>query len=259
MQTEIQDTEIIAPIKNGTITILFRGRTFRGSHRELNKRTETDYQTQMMAIYTIQKFLIEPIQERFPNCHVKIIFCTYKHVDNMAIVKFLEKDFGHSVELTEMENKETGQILSFRNAVELVKYPSEFVFILRPDLVFLQEVDFQRADKEKILFQWNLFTNWEVKRVSDLYQFIGGNVFEKFKDLVLNKKFDTMNPGTLHNLYNFLIQEGIQKNNISFLNYIKNPNPQDPECLIKGNQNNGIGNPMFKLAISNKKIRRSTN
>lgn len=259
MQTEIRDTKIIAPIKSGNITFLFRGRTFRGSNRNLNKRTEHDFQTQELAIYTIQKYVIEPVQESFPNCKIKIIFCTYKHVDNKSLVQLLEKGFDHEVELTELENDKTGQIYSYRKALELVTRPNEFVFILRPDLVFLQEVDFKRADKEKILFQWNLFTNWEVQRVSDLYQFIGGNIFEKFKDLVLNKKFDTMNPGTLHNLYNFLIEEGINKDNISFLNYIKNPNPQDPECLIKGNQNHGIGNPMFKLAISSAKVRRETN
>ena len=259
MKTEIEDSKVITPISNGNITILFRGRTFRGTNRDMSKRTESDYQNQVIAIYTIQKYLIEPIQESFPGCRIKIILCTYKHVDNSVIVKFLEKDFGHDVELTELENEETGQIYSFRKSLELIKEPNEFVFILRPDLVFMQEVDFQRADKEKILFQWNLFTNWKAKRISDLYQFIGGNVFEKFRDLVVNKKFDNTNPGTLHNLYNFLIEEGFTENDISYLNYIKNPNPQDPDCLIKGNPNNGIGNPMFKLAISNKNLRRSTN
>ena len=259
MQTEIRDTKIIAPIKSGNITFLFRGRTFRGSNHNLNKRTEHDFHSQILAIYTIQKYVIEPVKESFPNCQIKIIFCTYKHVDNKSLVQLLEKRFDHEVELTELENEQTGQIYSYRKALELVTLPNEFVFILRPDLIFMQEVDFQRADKAKILFQWNLFTNWEERRLSDLYQFVGGDVFETYKDLVLNKKFDYKEPGTLHNIYNFLIKEGFKTDDISFLNYIKNPNPQDPNCLIKGNQNNGIGNPMFKLAIPNTKVRRETN
>ena len=109
------------------------------------------------------------------------------------------------------------------------------------------------------MFQWNLFTHYTIKRIPDQYQFIGGNVFDRYKELVLTKQIDTINPGTLHNLYNFLRSNDWELNNISYLNYIENPNPHDPNCAIKGDPSSHLGNPLFKYTIKNKDTRRITN
>jgi hypothetical protein len=248
---EIRDSKIVSPITNGQITILFRGKTFRGT-------TQNDYDNQIAAIHSIEKYVLIPIERRFENCNVIIKICTYENDHNIDLVKILT-DYGYTVDLIHIPKTPTGQIYSYRHALKCVDENNEFVLVLRPDLIFKNEIDFSRADKNKILFQWNLFTHYIIKRVPDQYQFIGGNVFDKYKDLVLNKKIDTINPGTLHNLYNFLVDHNWPLTDISFLNYIKNPNPNDPDCAIKGNPSNRLGNPMFNYTIESKTTRRITN
>jgi len=252
---EIPDSKLIEPIGNGTITILFRGRTFRGRGKE-------DYDDQVSAIHSISKFVINPIKKNFSECNVKIIICTYENKYNLDLVNIL-KNYGYEVELLHMDNNITGQIYSYRQALTTINDDNEFIFILRPDLIFKKEIDFSRVDKNKILFQWNLFTfrgnaNSPI-RVPDQYQFVGGNVFEKYKDLIMNDKIDEFSGGTLHNLFNFLINNSWPLEEISYLNYIEDPNPQDVDCAIKGDPASRLGNPMFDYTIRNKSQRRITN
>lgn len=250
--TEIQDSKITNPITNGQITILFRGKTFRGV-------SKSDYDDQIAAIHSVQKFVIMPIKRTFPDCNINIIICTYENELNIELAKILKTEYGHNVELFHIPNETTGQIYSYRCALRCIEEENEFVFILRPDLIFQKEIDLSRIDKDKVLFQWNLFTHYTIKRVPDQYQFVGGNVFDRYKELVLTKQIDTINPGTLHNLYNFLRSHGWSLDNISYLNYIENPNPNDPDCAIKGDPSNRLGNPMFNYTIKSKSIRRITN
>ena len=252
MIKEIHDSKIITPITDGNITILFRGKTFRG----VNK---TDYDDQIAAVHSVEKFVITPIKRTFPNCNINVIICTYENKLNIELAKIFKQDYGHNVELFHIPNDVTGQIYSYKCALGCIQEENEFVFILRPDLIFQKEIDLSRADKDKILFQWNLFTHYAIKRVPDQYQFVGGNVFNRYKELVLNKKIDTINAGTLHNLYNFLIKYNWSLDNISYLNYIENPNPHDPNCAIKGDPSSHLGNPLFKYTIKNKDTRRITN
>ena len=76
---EIPDSKLIEPIGDGCITILFRGRTFRGRRKE-------DYDDQVSAIHSINKFVINPIRKNFPKCYIKIIICTYENEYNLDLV-----------------------------------------------------------------------------------------------------------------------------------------------------------------------------
>ena len=61
MIKEICNSKIITPITKGNITILFRGKTFRG----VNK---SDYDDQIAAVHSVEKFVITPIKRTFPEC-----------------------------------------------------------------------------------------------------------------------------------------------------------------------------------------------
>ena len=248
---EIYDSPIITPITNGIITILFGGKTFRGT-------THDDYNNQLIAIHSVEKYVLTPIKKQFPKCNINIKICTYEDDRNYKLVEILS-NYNYNVKLIHLPKTPTGQIYSYKHAVSCIDNDNEFVLILRSDLIFKNKIDFSRADKSKILFQWNLFTHWITKRVPDQYQFVGGNMIPEFKNLVLNKKIDTINPGTLHDLYNFLIKYNWPLDNISYLNYIKNPNPDDPNCAIKGNPLNALGNPLFNFTINDTNMRRETN
>lgn len=246
MITEIQDNSIIAPISRGDITLLLRGKTFRGEGKD-------GYNKQIEAIHSIQKYIVTPLHNRFPDCEIHIKLCTYPHPQNIDLVNIL----GPNTELIELPENTSGQIYSYRQALKCINTLNEFVLILRPDLIFQKEVDFSRADKDKVLFQWNLFTRYDIKQVPDQYQFIGGNVFDTFKQLALTEELDAFNKkGTLHGLYNFLKAHKWEDKNIGFLNYIKNPNPNNPNCAIKGDPSNQSGNPMYKYTVDNKLKRR---
>ena len=246
MIKEIHDSKIITPITDGNITILFRGKTFRGANK-------SDYDDQIAAIHSVEKYILMPIKKQFPKCNINIKICTYEDDRNFEFINKFKGHYNYNVESMHLPKEPNGQIYSYKHAVKCIDDDNEFVFILRPDLIFQKEVDFSRADKSKILFQWNLFTHWEAKRVPDQYQFIGGNIIPEFKNLVLNKQIDTINPGTLHNLYNFLIEhfKGTRWSiaNISYLNYIDQP---EKMTLLPG----ALGNPLFNYTIEETNKRR---
>jgi len=243
---EIPLSNPLSPVNDDTnniFIILYRGDTFR---KCLNSSIKNDIKNQLVAIDSQIKHVINPLKKEFPKSCIKVNLSIFQHnYNNLIIKKFNEQNI--DLELNFVDKKSLpNQIETFKHILNNVNIENTFVLILRPDLVFLQNIDYKNIDQDKILFQWNLFTHWgKICRVPDQIHFIGGNVFNKFKKLILNNKPDNKYPNSLHNLFCFLIENNWNLKNISYLNYIKNPNPNQNDCKIKGNPNNSLGNPIF--------------
>ena len=209
--------------------IILRGETFRGT-----------FDNQIKAYQSIIKHVIQPLEIK----DILILVITYYHEDNSKI-KNVFSDYKY--ELIEI-NKNNSQVNNFIECVNRIPNKClddcDFVLILRSDLYFLQDIDYTRANKNIILFQWNLFHCYATKEIADQIHYIGGNFIEKFKNLINNNMIDDKFTGTLHNLYNFCIKH-FEKTDISYLNYIENPNPENVRCKIRGNPSVDNGNPLY--------------
>jgi len=111
-----------------------------------------------------------------------------------------------------------------------------FVLFLRPDIYFKQNLSFNNADKNKILFVWNIFMNKLHKSVPDQIQFVGGNMFYKFKDILC--EYNTYSKD-MHQLYTLLLVF-FKIHNLSYMNFIDDPAPEFNYSVIKGNSNRNI-------------------
>ena len=209
--------------------ILLRGETFRGT-----------FENQMKAYQSIIRHVIQPLE----ITDILILVITYYHEDNFKIQNIFSD---YKYELIEI-NKNHSQVNNFIECINQIpnKYldDCDFVLILRSDLYFLQDIDYTRANKNNILFQWNLFHCYATMEIADQIHYIGGNLIEKFKNVINNNIIDDKFTGTLHNLYNFCIKY-FEKTDISYLNYIENPNPENTRCKIRGNPSIDYGNPLY--------------
>lgn len=209
--------------------IILRGETFRGT-----------FENQIKAYQSIIKHVIQPLKIK----DILILVITYYHQDNSKIKNVF---FGFKYNLIEIKKNES-QVKNFIECINQIPNKfldnCHFVLILRSDLYFLQDIDYTRANKNVILFQWNLFHCYTTKEMADQIHYIGGNLIKKFKNLINNNIIDNNFTGTLHNLYNFCIKY-FDKNNISYLNYIENPDPENLICKIRGNPCKDNGNPLY--------------
>jgi len=210
--------------------IILRGDTFRGNKIEY----------QLKAYELIIKHVIKPL--KIDNIY--IILCTYKNINNEKIKNIF---INYKFQLIEIEKSES-QTINFIKCINIIPDNllniCDFVLILRNDLYFLMDIDYTRSDKNKILFQWNLFHDYITNEVADQIHYIGGNLIHKFKKIINENIIDKRFTGTLHDLYNFCL-EYFNVNEISYLNYLENPNPSDVRCKIRGNPSVDFGNPIY--------------
>jgi hypothetical protein len=212
-----------------TGVIIIRGDTFR-----CNK-----VDTQLKVYDSIIEHVLKPL--KINDIQIKIVTFYHKH-NGVIPEKFNEYNF----ELIIIE-KDANQCKNFVKAINKVydDKPTDcyFFLILRNDLYFLRDLDYTRISRDKILFQWNLHLDYETFESPDQIHFIGGNLLDKFVDCINRNEIDTNWKMTLHNLYNFCV-EHFGEDNISYLNYIENPNPGEKRCKIRCNPLVDMGNPL---------------
>jgi hypothetical protein len=226
----ISDEQRIIEEKNiNNNIIILRGETFTGT-----------INNQIKAYYSVIEHVIKPMKKN--NLYIFLI--TYHNENNNLIKNIFSK---YNFELIEIK-KTISNIINFVNSIN--KIPdnlldkADYVLILKNDLYFLQDIDYSRATRDNILFQWNLFHNFNTREMPDNIYYIGGNLIKKFKILINNYKIDYRCKNTLYDMYNFCVRH-FGKSNISYLNYIKNPNPNNKICLIRDNSNIKWGNPLY--------------
>ena len=118
------------------------------------------------------------------------------------------------------------------------------LLILRNDLCFIQDLDYSRISKDKILTQWNLFHSKSEKEMPDQIQFIGASLVNKFVNKINTNRIDTQWTGSLHNFYNYCVKH-FGEEQLSYLNYIEDPHPDKDRGRIKGNPSKKWGNPLY--------------
>lgn len=212
---------------------------------------------QLIAYKSIVKHVIKPFlisKPEIKNKEINIIVVSYNDNYNNDI-KNIFNDYNFYYFKIIRKNQVDGWI----NSLNILKTHNFLekkigVMILRSDLVFKQNIDYTRISKNKILTQWNLFHQKTTGEVADQIQFIGDNLINDFLDKINKIRIDTKWPGTLHNFYNYCVKY-FGKENISYLNYITNPTPNNDRCEIRGNPRgrfkphysykNELGNPLY--------------
>ena len=132
--------------------------------------------------------------------------------------------------------------------VYLVRIAQEMglsALITRADLIFKKEADASRFQKNMMLFQWNVFHDYVSKEIPDQVHYIGSDLLPQLAPILsfaptrLGVLPNKSGAGTLHNIYNVLMHDGVDKSSISYLYYF-NLNGNDYEesmCLLRGNSN----------------------
>jgi hypothetical protein len=215
--------------------ILLRGDTFRDCSTNI----------QIDIYNSIIKHVIGPLNK---NCNdINIIVVTYKHQHN-SLIKEVFKDFNYYYFEIDKSTQVNGFIKSLNIILENNIFNNcEGIVILRSDLYFLQDIDYNRKDTSKILFQWNLLHEKSSGEVADQIHFIGGDLIYDFITKINNFIIDTIWIDTLHNLYNFCIVH-FGKESISYLNHIEDPSPSTDICKIRGNPTVQLGNPLYNFS-----------
>uniref|UniRef100_A0A6C0LJX3 Uncharacterized protein n=1 Tax=viral metagenome TaxID=1070528 RepID=A0A6C0LJX3_9ZZZZ len=207
---------------------------------------------QLRAYKSIVTHVIKPLNK---NCKdINVIIATYNdEYENK--VKDIFKDYNCFYFII---INEKCQVINYINAVnqipEFLMNETSNLLILRSDLVFKQNIDYSRISQYKILTQWNLLHQKTTGEIADQIQFIGGNLIRHFINKINTIRLDTRWPGTLHNFYNYCV-EHFGKENVSYLNYIEDPTPNEDRCEIRGNPRgrfkpdvsykNELGNPLY--------------
>lgn len=218
-------------ISNGTI--ILRGDTFRNS-----ENTPLQFEAyQKMIVH-----MIKPLTKL--NIKINIIIATYEHPLNHKI-KEIFNDYEYELVNIERTKSQTTNFIIMMNKLKDKIIGKDFVLISRNDLYFIDDINYTRIHKNKILFQWNLLLEQKNNFMSDQIHFIGGNLLKDFIYKINLCKLHAKWPGSLHYMYNICIQR-YGKNQISYLNYIENPNPGDDICQIRGNPDVMLGNPLYK-------------
>lgn len=222
-----------------SISILLRGHLF----RKCSKETQIDLYKKMIS------HVIKPLKKESKD--INVIIVSYKDENSVSFIGEIFKDYNYFY--FKIPSKKS-QVVCFVDALNVVLENKllencEGLLILRSDLYFLQDIDYQRIDRNKILFQWNLLHQKSNGEAPDQIQFIGGNLIEEFIKKTKEFRIDTIWKSSLHNLYNFCVCH-FGKEKISYLNYIADPEPNKDKCIIRGNPRPryGIGNPLYNYS-----------
>lgn len=210
--------------------IVLRGDTFRGT-----------IGNQIKAYKSIIDHVIKPLN--IPDKNVYIYIVTYAHPYN-----YIPYEIFRNYNVKKTVHAKTTQPANFITSINMVDDGvidiCDFIIIMRNDLYFLKDLDYTRLSPDKFLFQWNLFHQRSTGEYADQILCVGKTLIKKFRDKINQERIDVNWPGTLHNLYNFCSTH-FGEENISYLNYIENPNPDDDICKIRGNPSAQLGNNLY--------------
>ncbi len=232
--------------------LLLRGETFRTGFFKYNKKEEqfmnckNIFKNQMLAFDSIIKHVIIPWAVK--NIKVYIITHHNDYIKDVDIKNAIIEKFKPYNCVFLVKPKLRDQVLNFKQSINMIdSYDLNCcngLMIVRSDLFFFQSIDYTRANKDVICFQWNLFIEKTQSLIADQIHFIGGNLVNKFKDLINNEKIDIKVPGTLHAMP-IVFRKHFKLEQISYLNYIEDPHPDSKECRIRGNPSKELGNPLY--------------
>ena len=213
------------------MNILLRGDICRGCTIDI----------QIKAYKSIITHVIEPLNIKSKD--INVIIVTYKK-EYEKYIKDIFKDYNFLFFIINKKDQVENYINSLNTIPSVLINKKNNILILRSDLYFKQDIDYSRISKDKILTQWNLLHQKKTGEVADQIQFIGGNLIHDFINKINTIRIDTTWKGSLHNFYNYCIKH-FGKEKISYLNYIKDPTPNDDRCKIRGNPNIDLGNPLY--------------
>ena len=206
---------------------------------------------QIEAYKSIITHVIKPLRLKCGD--INIIIVTYTN-EYEKIVKDIFKDYNFFYFIINRKDQVENYINALNKIPEFLINETNNLLILRSDLYFKQDIDYSRISKDKILTQWNLLHKKSTGEMADQIQFIGANLIHDFINKINTIKIDTKWKGTLHNFYNYVILY-FGKEKISYLNYIKDPTPNNDRCEIRGNPRgrfkphssykNELGNPLY--------------
>ena len=197
---------------------------------------------QIKAYKSIITHVIKPLKLKCGDINIIIVTYTTKY-ENIA--KDIFKDYNFFYFIINRKNQVENYINSLNKIPEFLINETNNLLILRSDLYFKQDIDYSRISKNKILVQWNLLHQKTTGEMADQIQFIGANLIHDFINKINTIRIDTNWTGSLHNFYNYCI-EHFGKEKISYLNYIKDPTPNNDICKIRGNPGVKLGNPLYK-------------
>jgi hypothetical protein len=206
---------------------------------------------QIEAYKSIITHVIKPLKLKCGDINIIIVTYTNEYEN---IVKDIFKDYNCFYFIINRKDQVENYINALNKIPEFLINETNNLLILRSDLYFKQDIDYSRISKDKILTQWNLLHDKSTGEMADQIQFIGANLLLDFINKINTIKIDTRWRGTLHNFYNYVILY-FGKEQISYLNYIKDPNPNNNRCEIRGNPRgrfkphssykNELGNPLY--------------
>ena len=206
---------------------------------------------QIKAYKSIITHVIKPLRLKCGD--INIIIVTYTN-EYEKIVKDIFKDYNFFNFIINRKDQVENYINALNKIPEFLINETNNLLILRSDLYFKQDIDYSRISKDKILTQWNLLHQKSTGEMADQIQFIGANLIHDFINKINTIKIDTKWKGTLHNFYNYVILY-FGKEKICYLNYIKDPTPNNDRCEIRGNPRgrfkphssykNELGNPLY--------------
>lgn len=209
---------------------------------------------QNKAYESIITHVIKPLNLKSNDINVIIVTYTNKY-DKYA--KEIFKDYNFFYLIINRKNQVENYISALNIIPDFLINEKNNILILRSDLCFKQDIDYSRISKDKILTQWNLLHQKTTGEMADQIQFIGGNLILNFINKINTIRIDTKWAGSLHNFYNYCI-EHFGKEKISYLNYIKDPTPNNDRCEIRGNPRgrfkphssykNELGNPLYNYS-----------
>lgn len=208
--------------------VLLRGDVFRGKH-----------ENQYLAYKSIKKHVLEPLLDKS-----LIIYIVTFNSDRKAEIEEFFSDY----EIYYVTIPRNDQVCNFVNSINSIKEEHieicEYLIILRSDLYFYKDIDYTNANENRICFQWNLFHDENTNEMADQIHLIGGSLLYRYKDVINKHKIDVCWEHSLHNMFNFCL-EHFSVYDLSYLNYIENPNPKSTKCTIRGNPRIQSGNPLY--------------
>jgi hypothetical protein len=212
------------------IIIVIRGEVFRGTVEQ-----------QLNCLDSIYQHICKPLLQN--NINIEFCIASYKHEKLHIVINrinsWMNKDMTKDYTIT--KDKNSTQIKNFVYSLESASNQNKSLLIIRPDLLFKQDIEITRFNKNVFCFQWNYFHDSEIKEMPDQIHFIGTNILNDCIYIIksagenIGLLSNGQGRGSLHNLYNVLKGAGI--NDISYIMEYKLDEEafEGNRCLLRGN------------------------
>ena len=134
----------------------------------------------MKCLESLEKFIINVIKIKYPKSNINIHLYLFSNINNKLIVEYFKN---YNIQFIEIL-KTSSQVLNLKTVINSINNKeNSFIFILRTDMIYIKDIDLDRINKNKILFQWNFIKKINnVVITPDITFGFGGNIFNEFKD-----------------------------------------------------------------------------